>query len=178
MQALDELFSNQKQAKDKLPRVSTLLRMISLGLFPNDEHFVSDCRHAIRTHHQQNLRKKARIHVRDDGAVLMGGIETVFGTRGYIFCQCRKKEFQINYQFEPLLGAVVVTKRPAMHPRDVRRLIALDIPQKCTRWGSFDGWNRRNRLSTRGYIFVNVGKRSSLSSIGQMNINSSHSLGL
>jgi RNA-dependent RNA polymerase len=142
MHDLNEMISDPKKAQDMLPRVSgpdgsliaTLLHMISLGLSPKEEPFVFDCLHAIRTHHLQNLRKKARIHVRD-GAVLMGGIdETGLVHEGSVFVNVRKKEFPLDrrpdeYQFEPLLGPVLVTKHPVMHPGDVRRLIAVDIPQ-------------------------------------------------
>lgn len=110
--------------------VSTLCNMLEAGLEPHKDPFLFSCLHAIRAHHLMNLRKKARIHV-EKGAVLIGGIdETGLLREGEVFIQvCRSDVPDGNHPgFSPLVGPVLVTKHPVMHPGDVRMLKAVDIP--------------------------------------------------
>lgn len=84
------------------------------------------------------LRKKARIFV-EKGVVLIGGMdETGLLPEGCVFVQIRKlgstpennplqEETADNDGFQPLIGQVMVTKHPVMHPGDTRMLHAVDI---------------------------------------------------
>jgi hypothetical protein len=55
----------------------------------------------------------------------MGGLdETGLLPEGCVFIQ-----ICIGDRYEPLIGPVMVTKHPVMHPGDKRMLLALDVPQ-------------------------------------------------
>jgi RNA-dependent RNA polymerase len=52
---------------------------------------------------------------------------------GCVFLQVRKSllgdHASIKSNFKPIVGPVMVTKHPVMHPGDVRMLLAVDIPE-------------------------------------------------
>ena len=141
---LDRMLVDADQAKRLLPRLggadssltSTLMHMLHSGLSASDDPFLFSCVHSIRSHHVTQLRKKARIFVRD-GAVLMGGLdETGLLPEGCVFVQLRRSRISSDRNqlikddsFETLVGPVLVTKHPALHPGDVRMLLAIDIPE-------------------------------------------------
>ncbi|CAB9515626.1 RNA-dependent RNA polymerase 1 [Seminavis robusta] len=116
--------------------VSTLVQMLGAGLEPNEDPFLFSCLHATRAHHLMGLRRKARIHV-DKGAVLIGAIDELgLVPEGCIFCQVRMPRAESTNEdeedgdgFQPVLGPVLVTKHPVMHPGDLRMLLGVDIPQ-------------------------------------------------
>lgn len=135
---LDGMLVDRDKALDVLPQLggpdntlkSILIRMMVSGISPAEDPFLYSCLHAIRSHHIYGLRKKARIFVQD-GAVLMGGIdETGLVPEGCVFVQVRRSRFGASSKssFEPIVGKVMVTKHPVMHPGDVRMLLAVDIP--------------------------------------------------
>lgn len=111
-----------------------LLNVMHCGLSPKTDPFLFSCCLAIRSHHIFALRKKARIFV-ENGAVLMGGIdESKLLPEFCVFLQIRKKpianyDFEDADGFEPIVGPVLVTKHPVMHPGDVRMLLAVDFPE-------------------------------------------------
>ena len=139
---LTQMLEDPAIAADMLPRLSgpdgslsaTLLRMIASGFSPNDEPFLFDCLHAVRSHHLQNLRKKSRILVHD-GAVLTGGIdETGLLREGEVFVNVGKPGKSSKTEFKTIVGPVLVTKHPVMHPGDLRMLTAVSIPElECHR---------------------------------------------
>ena len=79
-----------------------------------------------------NLRQKARIYV-PFGTVLIGGIDELGVLReGQVFLQVRRNprgELDREGSFDRVIGPVMVTKHPVMHPGDTRVLEAVDIPQ-------------------------------------------------
>jgi RNA dependent RNA polymerase len=113
-----------------------LMNVLKCGLEVGKDPFLFACSLAIRSHQLLGLRKKARIFV-NDGAVLMGGLDvTKLLPEGCVFVQVRKSrrdnlnpDTSISEQFEPIVGPVMVTKHPVMHPGDVRMLLAVDIPE-------------------------------------------------
>jgi RNA-dependent RNA polymerase len=118
---------------------STLMHMINSGFSPSGEPFLYSCLHAIRAYHLTNLRKKARIFV-EKGVVLMAGLdETGLLPEGCVFLQPRRSrgspetDTDVSSKhldhFAPILGPVMITKHPALHPGDVRMLLAVDIPE-------------------------------------------------
>jgi RNA-dependent RNA polymerase len=144
---LNMLLIDRDRAMDLLPSLggadstltSTLMHMINSGLSPSEEPFLYSCLHAIRAYHLTNLRKKARIFV-EKGVVLMAGLdESGLLPDGCVFLQlqrsCGSSETDANASskdpnhFAPILGPVMVTKHPALHPGDVRMLLAVDIPE-------------------------------------------------
>lgn len=136
---LDKMLEDCEKAAYMLPRLSgpdsattaTLLSMLHTGLKPQEEPFMYSCLQAIRTHHLFTLRKKARVFV-EKGAVLMGGMdETGLLAEGCVHVNVNKLSTGTGgttSSHKVLLGPVMVTKHPAMHPGDVRMLLAVDIP--------------------------------------------------
>lgn len=131
---LDNMLRDARTAAKLVPRLIgpestlavTVAHMVSAGLAPEKEPFLFSLLHAIRTHQLTNLRKKSRIFVRD-GAVLMGGLdETGLLPDGCVFAQVRHGE---SYDYKPLVGPLMVTKHPVMHPGDVRMLLGVDVPE-------------------------------------------------
>jgi RNA-dependent RNA polymerase len=138
---LDALLVNREKAQQMLPQIggpdsaqkSLLLDMVRSGISPAKDPFLYSCCHAIRSHHIYGLRKKARIFI-EKGAVLMGGIdETGLVPEGCVFVQVRKSllgdHASAKSDFKPIIGPVMVTKHPVMHPGDVRMLLAVDVPE-------------------------------------------------
>jgi RNA-dependent RNA polymerase len=134
LDVLDRMLRDARTAADVVPRLSgpdstltaAIVHMISAGLSPDKEPFLFSALHAIRAHHLTNLRKKSRIFVKD-GAVLIGGLdETGLVPEGCVFVQVRHG---VGNEFKPLVGPVMVTKHPVMHPGDVRMLLAVDKPE-------------------------------------------------
>jgi RNA-dependent RNA polymerase len=138
---LDSFLVNREKALQMLPQIggpdsaqkSLLLDMMLSGISPAKDPFLYSCFHAIRSHHIYGLRKKARIFI-EKGAVLMGGIdETGLVPEGCVFVQVRKSLFGVRAStkadFKPIVGPVMVTKHPVMHPGDVRMLLAVDVPE-------------------------------------------------
>jgi RNA-dependent RNA polymerase len=136
---LDTFLVDPEKAQQMLPQIggpdgpqkSLLLDMIMSGITPAKDPFLYSCFHAIRSHHIYGLRKKARIFI-EKGAVLMGGIdETGIVPEGCVFVQVRKSllgdHASTKSGFEPIVGPVMVTKHPVMHPGDVRMLLAVDV---------------------------------------------------
>jgi RNA dependent RNA polymerase len=141
---LDEMLVSRVKAIQLLPRLSgpdsdqrsMLLHMFHRGFSPTYDPFLLDCLYSIRGHHLFNLRKKARIFI-EKGGVLMGGIdETGLVPEGAVFCQLRTQAVDdssvVNASYEPLIGPVMVTKHPVMHPGDIRMLMAIDVPELRT----------------------------------------------
>jgi RNA-dependent RNA polymerase len=137
---LDLMLVNREKAQQMLPQIggpdsaqkSLLLHMLLSGISPAKDPFLYSCFHAIRSHHIYGLRKKARIFI-EKGAVLMGGIdEPGLVPEGCVFIQVRKPLLDDTASsksiFAPLVGHVMVTKHPVMHPGDVRMLLAVDVP--------------------------------------------------
>lgn len=136
LDTLDKMLRDAPTAAEIVPRLSgpdstltaAVVQMVSAGLSPEKEPFLFSVLHAIRTHHLTNLRKKSRIFVKD-GAVLIGGLdETGLVPEGCIFVQVRCGE---NNDYKPLVGPLMVTKHPVMHPGDVRMLLGVDLPELC-----------------------------------------------
>ena len=130
---LDAMLVDSTKAMQMVPRLSgpdsslssALVHMLVCGLSPRDEPFLFACLHAIRAHHLMNLRKKSRVFV-EKGAVLIGGLdETGLVPEGCVFVQIRPE----GPGFEILNCPIMVTKHPAMHPGDVRMLLAVNIPE-------------------------------------------------
>ena len=77
--------------------------------------------HAIHSHHLMNLRKKARVYVKD-GVVLIGGLdETGLVPENCVFLQVEmaggtSSRSQDGNRFEVITVDVMVTKHPVMHP--------------------------------------------------------------
>lgn len=93
---------------------------------PRTDPFLFSCLLAIRSHHLHGLRKKGRIFV-EKGSVLLGSIdETQRLPEGCIFVQCDNGD---PGACKPVVGPVMVTKHPVMHPGDTRMLLAVDIPE-------------------------------------------------
>lgn len=143
LEELDSMLENPLQAMRMISRLggpdqaqrTRLVNMLRCGLSPSVDPFIFDCGLAIRAHHLYGLRKKARIYVKD-GAVLMGGIDVLDVLPEFcVFVQVRKSTrdngrdiFSDAELYEPIVGPVMVTKHPVMHPGDVRMLLAVDIP--------------------------------------------------
>ena len=109
--------------------VSTLKNMLLMGLKPTQDPFLFSCLHSLRAHHLMNLRKKARIFV-EKGAVLIGAIDELgLLPEGHVFIHVQKSDSDENDGYEPIVGPVMVTKHPVMHPGDVRMLIAVDLEE-------------------------------------------------
>lgn len=141
---LDSMLESPLQASRMISRLggpdqgqrTRLLNMLRCGLTPSVDPFVFACCLAIRSHHIFGLRKKARIHV-EDGAVLTGGIDVLNVLPEYcVFVQVRKASRDNPYGtftepelYEPIIGPIMVTKHPVMHPGDVRMLLAVDLPE-------------------------------------------------
>jgi RNA-dependent RNA polymerase len=139
---LDAFLVNREKAQQMLPQIggpdsalkSLLLDMLLSGISPAKDPFLYSCLFAIRAHHIYGLRKKARIFI-EKGAVLMGGIdETGLVPEGCVFVQVRTKSLLDDHVstkscFKPIVGPVMVTKHPVMHPGDVRMLLAVDVPE-------------------------------------------------
>jgi RNA-dependent RNA polymerase len=141
---LDEMLTCRQKALQMLPSLSgpdsaqraTLLHMLHSGMSPTSEPVLLDTLTGIRSHHLYCLRKKARIFVKK-GAVLMGGLDvTGLLLEGCVFVQLRRaslrgasEESGTQNAYEPIVGPVLVTKHPVMHPGDVRMMLAVDIPE-------------------------------------------------
>lgn len=132
---LDNMLQKREDALDTLPRLSgiesaqkaMLLHMLHSGFSPSTEPFLYSALASVRCHHLFNLRKKSRIFV-EKGAVLMGGLdETGLLEEGTVFFQI-KDDAREGAEYKPLLGPVLVTKHPVMHPGDLRMLRAVDVP--------------------------------------------------
>jgi hypothetical protein len=144
LDGLDLLFTDSLVAPDMISWLSgpdheqrtRLMNMLKCGLEVGKDPFLFACSLAIRSHQLLGLRKKARIFV-NEGAVLMGGLDvTKLLPEGCIFVQVRKSrrdslnpDSTASDQFEPIVGPVMVTKHPVMHPGDVRMLLAVDVPE-------------------------------------------------
>lgn len=123
--------SAQKSLLLDMMQKSLLLDIMLSGISPAKDPFLFSCFHAIRSHHIYGLRKKARIFI-EKGAVLMGGIdETGLVPEGCVFVQVRKSllgdHASTKSGFKPIVGPVMVTKHPVMHPGDARMLLAVDV---------------------------------------------------
>jgi RNA-dependent RNA polymerase len=128
---LDAILVNREKAQQMLPRIggpdsaqkSLLLDILRSGLSPAEDPFLYTCFHAIRSHHIYGLRKKARIF-----------IENRPRAGRCVFVQVRTKSLLGDHAstkpcFKPIVGSVMVTKHPVMHPGDVRMLLAVDVPE-------------------------------------------------
>lgn len=76
--------------------------------------------------------QQSRILV-EQGAVLMGGLdETGLLNEGCVFVQVPRVGDRVSTssdaKYEPLVGPVMVTKHPVLHPGDLRMLLAVDVP--------------------------------------------------
>jgi len=140
LKSLDEMLTKPMFASGLLNNlsgpesslISTLVHMLNNSSDPRREPFLFSCLHAIRAYHLMNLRQKARIYV-PCGSVLIGGIDELGVLReGQVFLQVRRNprgELDREGSFERVIGQVMVTKHPVMHPGDTRVLKAVDIPQ-------------------------------------------------
>ena len=142
-QSLNKMLTESSEAAKMIPFLvgpdgglcSTLMSMLSIGLSPKHDPFLFSCLHALRTHHLMNLRKKSRIFV-EKGAVLIGGIDEMgIIPEGCVFVQVPMSRsngdsgIEENDGFVPIVGQIMVTKHPVMHPGDVRMLVGIDLPQ-------------------------------------------------
>jgi RNA-dependent RNA polymerase len=83
---LDAFLVNAEAAQQMLSQIggpasaqkSLLLDMMLSGISPAKDPFLYSCFHAIRSHHIDGLRKKARIFI-EKGALLMVGIDEIAG---------------------------------------------------------------------------------------------------
>lgn len=147
LQDLETMLHNREKAMNMIPRLGgpdssqrmRLLHMLYSGMSPDKDPFLFSCCVAIRSHHLTGLRKKSRIFI-ENGAVLVGGIdETKLLPEYCVFVQVQKDPLVGNnnsngakvdeHEFRPIVGPVLVTKHPVMHPGDVRMLLAVDIPE-------------------------------------------------
>jgi RNA dependent RNA polymerase len=141
---LDLLFTDPLVAPDMISWLSgpdheqrtRLMNVLKCGLEVGKDPFLFACSLAIRSHQLLGLRKKGRIFV-NEGAALMGGLDvTKLLPEGCVFVQVRRsRRYNLNpestasEQFEPIVGPVMVTKHPVMHPGDVRMLLAIDVAE-------------------------------------------------
>ena len=117
---LNKMLTDAECASSFLPQLSgpdggilsSLCHMLHAGLKPSDDPFLYSTLHAVRSHHLMNLRKKARVHVKD-GVVLLGGLdETGLLPEHCIFLQVDTA----SHGYKVIRGDVMVTKHPVMHP--------------------------------------------------------------
>lgn len=144
LEDIDEMFTCSEAATSMISQLSgpdqeqraRLLNMLKCGLKVDVDPFLFSCCLAIRAHQLLGLRKKARVMVRK-GAVVMGGLDVLKVLPEYcVFLQVRKlvpdgvaSDMPELDEFEPIVGPVMVTKHPVMHPGDVRMLLAVDVPE-------------------------------------------------
>jgi RNA-dependent RNA polymerase len=140
LKELELMLGSREKAINLLPSLGgpdqrqrmRLLHILYSGLSPKTDPFLFSSCVSIRSHHLYGLRKKARIFI-DKGAVLIGGVdETNLLPEFCVFVQVSKSPSAScnghkNDDFETILGPVMVTKHPVMHPGDVRMLLAVDI---------------------------------------------------
>lgn len=137
---LDAMFTNASEDRWMISKLggpdqkqrARILNVMKCGLLSSRDPFLFSCCLAIRAHQLFGLRMKARIFV-NDGVVLMGGLDVLNVIPEFcVFVQVRKSDSEDRLEsdgFEIIVGPVMVTKHPVMHPGDVRMLLAVDVPQ-------------------------------------------------
>ena len=126
----EALFQLRRLAGVDLQMKRVLLKLLENGVAPDRDPFLYSCLNEVRVHHEKGLRRKARIAVKD-GVVLMGSVdETGLVPEGCVFVNVRRETDESGERsYAPVVGPVMVTKHPVMHPGDVRMLLAIDVPE-------------------------------------------------
>ncbi|KAF3792047.1 RNA-dependent RNA polymerase 2 [Nymphaea thermarum] len=147
MRDLDDMLIDSKVAMNVLESLGggdipiTLTEMLLQGYKPNEEPYLAMMLNEYRYFQLSDMRNKCRIYV-PNGRVLMGCLdETQTLEYGEVFIRVTKssKEQQENElpffqnvagdsMTSIVLGKVVVTKNPCLHPGDVRVLRAIYTP--------------------------------------------------
>ncbi|KAL5723649.1 RNA-directed RNA polymerase [Ranunculus cassubicifolius] len=141
---LNEMLTNKEAALNVLAAMgdinSILVKMLLQGYEPNSEPYLSIMLRAHRTYQLSDIRSKCRIFV-PKGRVLIGCLdETGILSYGqvYIKVTMTRQEIQsgaqtflqqVDEKTAVVVGKVVVTKNPCLHPGDIRVLEAVNIPE-------------------------------------------------
>nr|AJA90770.1 RNA-dependent RNA polymerase 2 [Ephedra trifurca] len=142
LQKFNQMLENEENAIDILHLMSDrdskiLIEMLSSGCSPSSEPFLATMLQAFRDFHLSELKSKCRIFV-PRGNVLIGCLDET-GTLDYgeVFIQVSKTKIKGNYDGASSLeelerhvieGDVVVAKNPCLHPGDIRKLKAVNVP--------------------------------------------------
>ena len=100
--------------------------LLKAGIEVLNEPFFVQMIQSIITKASTDLKNKARIQIPYDSARVMYGVMDETGTLEYgqVFVQYSHSDGTKRV----LTGEIVVTKYPCMHPGDVRKLMAVDVP--------------------------------------------------
>ncbi|XP_054711040.1 uncharacterized protein LOC129220635 [Uloborus diversus] len=129
----DSLIYERKACK-LLTNLTTLdypyMKLLKSGICLTEEPFYRSLLHSVYRNCIDQLRSKARLAVPPEyGRNMLGVLDETFTLEyGQIFVQYSE---EVGYGISPtkiLQGTVVVTKNPCMHPGDVRKLEAIDVP--------------------------------------------------
>ncbi|XP_054724114.1 uncharacterized protein LOC129234216 isoform X1 [Uloborus diversus] len=103
------------------------------GIFLTAEPFFRSLLLALHRHHIENIKTRANIAVDPDYGRNMLGVldETGRLKYGEVFIKYTRdiSDGQTNRDTKVLKGTVLVTKNPCLHPGDVRKFKAVDVPQ-------------------------------------------------
>ncbi|KFM79305.1 RNA-dependent RNA polymerase 1, partial [Stegodyphus mimosarum] len=106
-------------------------KLLKAGICVTEEPFFRSLLLSVYKTAIDQLRSKARIAVPPESGRNMLGVIDETGTLEYgeVFVQYSKEVGNIASDTKILEGTVVVTKNPCMHPGDVRKLKAIDVPR-------------------------------------------------
>ncbi|KAL2518691.1 RNA-dependent RNA polymerase 1 [Abeliophyllum distichum] len=131
---LDTILVDPLRAEEALDLMSAgettyiLKELLRCGYQPNGEPFLSMMLQTFRASKLLDLRVKSRIFV-PKARQMMGCLdETGSLNYGQVFVQISGAGRRLFYKNFIVKGMVAVAKNPCLHPGDVRKLVAVDVP--------------------------------------------------
>ncbi|XP_035231711.1 probable RNA-dependent RNA polymerase 1 [Stegodyphus dumicola] len=131
------LFEEEKAASFLLSRTPSSLfpykELSGSGIYLTTEPYFRSLLLALHRHYGEKLKSKANIPVDPSQGRNMLGVldETGILNYGEVFIQCTKDISKGETTKDTIIikGEVVVTKNPCLLPGDVRKFIAVDVPE-------------------------------------------------
>lgn len=105
-----------------------IARLVDAGLLESGDAYTCNMVNIFRLCKLKDIKKRARIMVRD-GAFLLGIVdETNTLKENQVFCQLAFNSYQTSESRKIITGECVLYRNPCLHPGDVRVVEAVDCP--------------------------------------------------